>query len=311
MKTLAAEQCELIDAVVAERDVGNITAAIFEKDAHITDALRALFERPLQTKGAELIFCGATSLSKGFGWTHRMSEDLDLKVCSPTELSRGARKQVRVEVQALLESIGLATEPTKWKKHDDSRQVVMEWRYQSHYDSATALRPHLQVELRFENIRRQPTACPVRTLLSAQIEAEALMASPGETASVACQHAGETLAEKVMAYLRRSLTPVSERERSLARHLHDVHAIMVENPEALDVAASLFPDIAAQEQRTYSRQLGNAASLRPTLESALAMTADQEVLRAEYERDVTPLLSSRDQTRFDDILAGYQRAAQR
>ena len=42
MKTLDGTQIELIDAILAERDVGGLTPAIFEKDIHVTDALLAL-----------------------------------------------------------------------------------------------------------------------------------------------------------------------------------------------------------------------------------------------------------------------------
>jgi hypothetical protein len=40
MKSISVEQVELIDAVLAEKDVGGLTAAIFEKDIHLTDASR-------------------------------------------------------------------------------------------------------------------------------------------------------------------------------------------------------------------------------------------------------------------------------
>jgi hypothetical protein len=42
MKTITPEQIELIDAVLAEVNVGLLTASILEKDVHVTDALQAL-----------------------------------------------------------------------------------------------------------------------------------------------------------------------------------------------------------------------------------------------------------------------------
>ncbi len=41
MKTIAPEQAELIDAVLAAVDVGLLTASVLEKDIHVTDALQA------------------------------------------------------------------------------------------------------------------------------------------------------------------------------------------------------------------------------------------------------------------------------
>lgn len=310
MKTLAAEQRELIDAVVAERDVGNITAAIFEKDIHITDTLRALFEQPLQTEGAKLVFCGGTSLSKGFGWTNRMSEDLDFKVCAPAPLSKGARRQIRSEVQERLEALGLLTEPERWGIHNNSKQIVMEWQYEPHYAASTALRPHLQIELRFDDAKRQPVVCPVSTLLGQYLGAEIPDHLDGP-ASAACQQAGETLAEKVMAYLRRSLSPEAERDRSLARHLYDVHAMTTGEPDLLDLASELFPAIAAEEQLSHRKQFADTATMRRSLDTALAATENQDLLREEYEREVAPLLFSREQPRFEDIVSGFQQAARR
>lgn len=58
MKTITGAQSELIQAVLAERDVGELTAGILEKDIHVTDALEALFTAELPS--IRLIFCGGT-----------------------------------------------------------------------------------------------------------------------------------------------------------------------------------------------------------------------------------------------------------
>lgn len=62
MKTITTDQRELIDALLAEQDVGGISAAILEKDIHVTDALRAL--SAIAHEHVRLVFCGGTSLSK-------------------------------------------------------------------------------------------------------------------------------------------------------------------------------------------------------------------------------------------------------
>jgi predicted nucleotidyltransferase component of viral defense system len=78
MRTLTQAQADFVDAVVAEKDVGGLTAAIFEKDIHVTDVLQALFA--IQHAHVRLAFCGGTSLSKCHGVIERMSEDIDIKV---------------------------------------------------------------------------------------------------------------------------------------------------------------------------------------------------------------------------------------
>jgi hypothetical protein len=44
VRVLPAERRELIDALVAEADIGDITAGLLEKDEHLTAALQAVFE---------------------------------------------------------------------------------------------------------------------------------------------------------------------------------------------------------------------------------------------------------------------------
>ena len=98
MKTLSQAQTELIGAVLAERDLGELTPSFLEKDIHITDALYAVSQIRLahvaeqldRRKGdkspprvdvaTHLIFAGGTSLSKARGLIERMSEDIDLKI---------------------------------------------------------------------------------------------------------------------------------------------------------------------------------------------------------------------------------------
>jgi predicted nucleotidyltransferase component of viral defense system len=87
MKKIGLQQRELVDAVIAERDVGGLTAAIIEKDIHVTDALHAL--DAVCNQHASLVFCGGTSLSKAYAIIERMSEDIDLKVVLSNKICSG------------------------------------------------------------------------------------------------------------------------------------------------------------------------------------------------------------------------------
>jgi hypothetical protein len=110
MKTITPEQVELIDAVLAEGDVGLLTASILEKDVHVTDALQALMG--MQFPGIRLVFCGGTSLSKAYRLIERMSEDVDLKIVldEPNALTASAQKRhlshLKTEVCQVLAGLG-------------------------------------------------------------------------------------------------------------------------------------------------------------------------------------------------------------
>ena len=69
MKTLSQDRLDLIGALLAETDTRGITAALLEKDEHLTEALRAVF--CLRFEHATLVFCGGTSLSKAHGLIER------------------------------------------------------------------------------------------------------------------------------------------------------------------------------------------------------------------------------------------------
>lgn len=77
MRRLSDERVELLDAILAESGHADLSAALLEKDEHLTDALRALFD--LRLEGMNLALCGGTSLAKAFEVIERMSEDVDIK----------------------------------------------------------------------------------------------------------------------------------------------------------------------------------------------------------------------------------------
>lgn len=55
----------------------NTEPAFLEKDWHVSNVLKALSE--LENEHLEPIFCGGTSLLKGYKIINRFSEDVDLK----------------------------------------------------------------------------------------------------------------------------------------------------------------------------------------------------------------------------------------
>ena len=59
MKTLTGDRLALIDALVAETELGGVTAALLERDEHLADALRVLFAVP--SDGLQLGVCGGSS----------------------------------------------------------------------------------------------------------------------------------------------------------------------------------------------------------------------------------------------------------
>ena len=151
MKIITSEQAELIDAVVAELDIGLLTASILEKDVHVTDALSALFN--IQYPHTRLVFCGGTSLSKAYSLIERMSEDIDLKVIldeARIGTNTGVRKhlsQLKKEVSNCLHDLGFVEDASNRVARNQNRYFASRWQYQSRYQHDASLRPYLSLEL--------------------------------------------------------------------------------------------------------------------------------------------------------------------
>lgn len=119
MKQLTQARQVLITAVVAEAQFPGITAALLEKDEHLTDALEAIFG--LRFEHATLVFCGGTSLSKGHSLVERMSEDADLKIVlsqqaagwTRSRLRRYLGDEVRTRIDAALTELGFVQDITQ------------------------------------------------------------------------------------------------------------------------------------------------------------------------------------------------------
>ena len=144
MRVLTTERRELIDALVAEADIGNISAGLLEKDEHLTAALQAVFE--LRFEHATLVFCGGTSLSKAHGLIERMSEDADIKVVlsataanwSNNQLRRYLGDEVRDQVVNALTTIGLVEDENARRSLNDNQYLHSQWTYQRTYDGIAA-----------------------------------------------------------------------------------------------------------------------------------------------------------------------------
>ena len=203
MRVLANDRAELIEALVAESSLDGITASLLEKDEHLTDALRAVFG--LQFECVKLVFCGGTSLSKAHGLIERMSEDADLKVVltdagkalSRTKLKRYLGDEVRGRVARALADVGLVEDAERAIALNEYRYMHSQWSYGHRYPASTGLRPNLQLEFTV----RAPVLPTAEIPLCAL--ADRLAGTKGASFDVLTISVAETLAEKVLSFLRR------------------------------------------------------------------------------------------------------------
>jgi predicted nucleotidyltransferase component of viral defense system len=315
MRALSPARLELIDALVAEADTGGITAALLEKDDHLTDALGALFE--LEFEHATLVFCGGSSLAKAHGLIERMSEDADIKVVlagatgawSKNKIRRYLGDEVRGRVAEAMANLGFTEEIDKRRSLNDNRYMHSQWAYRLTYGGIAALRPNLQLEL----VARRPLL-PTK---SVQIEslADRLSHSVGHSPRAVVVAVAETLAEKILSFLRRFAMHRTGQMRqawdtALVRHIYDSHCIVQQTPAAVDAAREAFVPLAMVDVEEFGYQdSAFAANPKTVMAAALQAAGRDSQTRGEYERNLLPLVYGRTRPTFDEAWPTFQGVA--
>jgi len=317
MRALSTERRELIDALVAEADMGGVTAGLLEKDEHLTAALQAVFD--LKFEHASLVFCGGTSLSKAHGLINRMSEDADIKIVLSSDaaswpqnqLRRYLGDEVRGQVIQALQAIGLVEDETSRRSLNSNRYLHSQWTYQRAYEGIAALRPSLQLELTARTPVRATELASIGTLADKFAgRTEAMFAVP--VVSVA-----ETLAEKVLSFLRRFAQHRAGQmqqdwDTALVRHIYDVHCIASKKPEALDDSVAAFVALAAGDVSEFGYQdAAFAADPKGVLMAALHQVKSDKQSHHEYHDVLLPLVYGEEKFTFEASWASFEAIAKR
>ena len=253
MKTITAREHDLI-LDVRNEGLTSLPPGIFEKDLLITEVLRTVVA--VDSDGIQLVFCGGTCLSKAHGLIERMSEDIDFKLVLPQGLSRSARSrllsQFKKRLAAVLVDAGFSVPANEIIARDENSYVSLNLHYESRFAPVASLRPEIKVEL---NARPPvlPTApLPIASMLDVLIQA------PRTDLHVECIGVEETLAEKVLSFLRRTAEARAGRNRAdyddrLVRHLYDVRAIARER-EGLVLPHEHFAALVAGDATQFRNQ---------------------------------------------------------
>jgi predicted nucleotidyltransferase component of viral defense system len=316
MRSLSIARRELIEALVAESDVGGITAALLEKDEHLTDALRAVFS--LEIEGLRLVFCGGTSLSKAHGLIERMSEDADIKVVGTYEAASWSRSRLRTELRGLRKAVtstmtdlGFVEDTQQASSLNENRFAHSQWAYEEAYEGAAALRPNLQLEF----VYRKPVLATDRCSISSL--ADRLAGRAGDAFEVETISIAETQAEKVLSFLRRFSQHRSgqmnrEWDAALVRHIYDVHCIHVAHAELLTSSAGAFSQLLAGDVSEFGRQQPEfAANPVAILAEALNRSAKDEQTQMEFDRNLLPLVYGNHRPDYSNAFASFETVARK
>lgn len=253
MKTITAQEHEFITSVVGE-ELTTLPEAVVEKDLLLTLVLNSL--KDVDGDGIGLVFCGGTCLSKAHGLIDRMSEDIDFKLIAPQDLSRSARNrrlsQYKKRLVKQFEQLGFHVPSEEIVARDENSYVSFNLHYQSLFPIVASLRTEIKVELNARPPVLPTTPLPIRSILSV-LNHDSTLGLPIECISIE-----ETLAEKVLSFLRRTAEARAGRNRAayddrLVRHLYDVRAIALAQ-QGFHLAKEHFAAMVAGDAIQYRNQ---------------------------------------------------------
>jgi hypothetical protein len=248
-----------------------------------------------------------------------MSEDADIKVAlspgtsswSKTQLRRYLGDEVRGPVIKALTNIGFVEDEEARRSLNDNQYLHSQWIYQRAYHGIAALRPNLQLEL--------TTRAPVLPIETATLGtlADKLAGRLGRTFSAPVVSVSETLAEKVLSFLRRFAQHRAGLmqqpwDTALVRHIYDVHCIVSQKPETLDNSVAAFAALTACDVAAFGYQdAAFAANPKAVLYAALHQLKTDQQSRAEYQGVLLPLVYGKKRFSFDEAWGSFDVIAQR
>lgn len=309
MRQISKSQIDLIDAVLAERQTGELTEALLEKDVHVTDALHGLFG--LQQKYAEFVFCGGTSLSKAHGLVERMSEDVDLKIVlkSGNGLGRSALKkylsELKYSVISEMINLGFVEDTDQRHARNENRYVATRWLYKSLYRSSASLRPYLSLETTVRTPQFATQSLPISYLVNR------LAGLDGPTKLIKCVSVEETLAEKVLSFLRRHAQHragmmTQAWDEALVRHIYDVYCIMQLVPDAVEKARAHFPELVAFDVQEFNQHPAFCDNPKACMLAALSVAGSEAQTRLEYQNRLLPLVYGMTKPPFAEAFQAFR-----
>ncbi|HUW87529.1 MAG TPA: nucleotidyl transferase AbiEii/AbiGii toxin family protein [Candidatus Paceibacterota bacterium] len=286
MRSLSPEQFELIVAA-ANEGLSLFSAGGLEKDVHLTEVLRAL--KLVETEDLTLVFCGGTSLVKAYGYLNRMSEDIDIKIVDRSGRSTSAIRQsmshLKVAVTHAFVDAGFAVDASQ--AMSANRYITFDLRYEPKFPSEVSLRPEIKVEFTYAPAHLPVVQRSISTLLLRDL------GMTEQSLKFACNAMEETLAEKVLGFLRRSskLSSKQDGDERLVRHIHDVHILAGMAPD-LVATHRAFKLAVEEDVRKFANQ-DPAFSQNPKLmlQTALQKASTDSQRRVSYSKFVEDLVA--------------------
>jgi hypothetical protein len=288
--------------------------AIVEKDYYVVALLKLLSE--LSSNSHSLVFCGGTALVKSGIKTHRMSEDVDIKIIPKNLLAeisktqkRKARKEIHRQVSEIVNSNDLFTIENQPIIFDDYRYQQFDIRYPQAHSKAPCLRPFIKLEL-------------IETLLydeSIQREISSLnnevMQLPAEVEIMDFTSIVSTQAEKLVSMLRRTVSFARDDQRdddpALIRHIYDTYYIQQVNQAEIEKVVPLAAKVIAEDVTRYGNQHHEfVEDPIGELKYGLQILEENKVYEARFNQYVIPMVYGNTLVTWQDAFQVFKSLAE-
>jgi hypothetical protein len=279
--------------------------AIVEKDYYVVALLNVLSE--LSSDTHSLVFSGGTALAKSGIKTHRMSEDVDIKIIPKDLLAevsktqkRKARRELHHQVFDIIHSNDFFTIESKPIIFDEYRYQQFDIRYPQAHSIVPCLRPFIKLEL-------------IETLLYDEINQREISSLTNEV----MQEAPEvktmdftsiisTQAEKLISMLRRTASFTRDNQRdddpALIRHIYDIYYIQQANHADIEIVVPLVTKVIAEDVARYGNQHEEFVQ-NPIAELmyGLKVLEENKLYEERFNQYVVPMV-------YGDIIVTWQNA---
>jgi hypothetical protein len=231
--------------------------AIVEKDYYVVALLKVLSE--LSSDTHSLVFSGGTALAKSGIKTHRMSEDVDIKIIPKDLLAevsktqkRKARRELHHQVFDIIHSNDLLTIESKPIIFDEYRYQQFDIRYPQAHSIVPCLRPFIKLELietlLYDEINQREISSLTNEVMQEAPEVETM-----DFTSII-----STQAEKLISMLRRTASFTRDNQRdddpALIRHIYDTYYIQQSNHADIEIVVPLVTKVIAEDVARYGNQ---------------------------------------------------------
>ena len=310
MKKISERQRLLVIDLIAEEGL-SISEYALEKDYIVTDALQAIFS--LQHPQFDFVFCGGTSFSKAYGSLDRISEDVDVKVIlkpgivfSKSEL-RDALSQLKPTVISALVKAGFDEKDINKQASDENKYLVFDANYDTHFIKAKEMRSNMKLELNYTTLALAPQDQTIGLLLTGLSDGKPY------TFQTKCVDLREGLIEKLISFPRRLamhlVNSSRELDKTLVRHLFDVHQIIKAYPSVLDetqLLQNIFIGKLNQDAKDFANQHPEfLVDPMGELRKAMMFAKENPIISTMYINFIRDMVYSSNPPSFDEAFQTF------